>query len=97
MIIIVDRHPSHRSQKVKEWVANHPEGINLYYLPKCSPELNPTEYLNQDVKTNAAGKKRAHNVFELIKNIRRYLQNRQKRPKIVMNYFKVIYVNYALP
>jgi DDE superfamily endonuclease len=45
---IVDRHPVHRSQTVKQWFAEHKSQIELFPLPSYSPELNPTEYLNCD-------------------------------------------------
>ena len=33
--------------------------MQLHFLPGYSPELNPVELLNQDVKANAAGRRRA--------------------------------------
>ena len=54
--LIVDRHPVHTSRKVHRWVERHQAEIRLIYLPPYSPELNPGEFLNQDVKTNAAGR-----------------------------------------
>jgi transposase len=96
IFLIVDRHPVHRAQSVKKWVADHDSQISLFFLPSYSPELNPVEYLNQDVKSNAVGKKRAHNLFELLANIRSYLFSRQRTPRIVKNYFKEMHVQYAL-
>jgi DDE superfamily endonuclease len=48
----------------------------LFYLPGYSPELNPDEMLNQDVKSNAVGRGRAKNQGDLIVNTRSYLKNR---------------------
>jgi transposase len=53
--LIVDRHPMHLSEAVALWVEKHQDRIRLIYLPAYSPELNPGEYLNQDVKANAVG------------------------------------------
>lgn len=53
--LIVDRHPVHTSRKVQWWVERHQEEIRLVYLPPYSRALNPGEYLNQDVKSNAGG------------------------------------------
>ena len=47
--LIVDRHPVHVAEVVAEWVERHKERIRLIHLPAYSPELNPGEYLNQDV------------------------------------------------
>ncbi len=41
----------HRAKKVRQWVQAHADHIELQFLPGYSPELNPTELLNQDVKT----------------------------------------------
>src|SRR4051812_27970167 len=49
--LILDGHPAHRARIVRDWVAAHPELIELHFLPGYSPELNPAECLNQDVKT----------------------------------------------
>lgn len=96
IFLIVDRHPVHRAKTVKKWVAEHDNQIALFFLPGYSPELNPVEYLNQDVKSNAAGKKRSHNLMELLANVRSYLFSRQRTPGIVKNYFKEMHVQYAL-
>ncbi|CAA9581856.1 Mobile element protein [uncultured Synechococcales cyanobacterium] len=45
---IVDRHPVHRSDAVRQWVHNHQDHIEIHYLPPYSPQLNPAEYLNCD-------------------------------------------------
>src|SRR5918995_30788 len=57
--LIVDGHPVHRAKLVSAWVGRHAERIQLHFLPGYSPELNPVELLNQDVKANAAGRRRA--------------------------------------
>jgi hypothetical protein len=51
--LIVDRHPVHVSEAVALWSEKHQDRIRLIYVPAYSPELNPGEYLNQDVKTNS--------------------------------------------
>lgn len=88
VFLIIDSHPVHRSIKVKKWVQTHEEQIRIFFLPAYSPELNPDEMLNQDVKSNAVGRKRAHNLSEMITNVRSFLWARQRRPHIVKKYFK---------
>ena len=53
--LVVDGHPVHRAKLVSGWVARHAEQLQLHFLPGYSPELNPVELLNHDVKANAAG------------------------------------------
>jgi transposase len=55
VFLIVDSHPVHRSKKVKAWIGKHDADIEVFFLPPYSPELNPDELLNQDVKSNAVG------------------------------------------
>jgi len=58
VFLIVDGHPVHRSRQVKRWVHRHRKRIRMFFLPGYSPQLNPDELLNQDVKTNAVGRNR---------------------------------------
>ena len=66
VFLIVDGHPVHHSKKITKWVEKNTDHISLFFLPGYSPELNPDEMLNQDVKSNAVGRKRAHNQQELL-------------------------------
>jgi len=95
VFLIVDSHPVHHSKKVKKWLKKNEKHICLFYLPGYSPELNPDELLNQNVKTNAVGRHRAGNQKELISNVRNYLHSRQKQPCIVKKYFQEKHVRYA--
>jgi len=93
--LILDGHPAHCARVVSSWVAAHPELIELHFLPGYSPELNPAECLNQDVKTNALGKRRPVNVTELKADVRRFLRSCQRRPAKVARYFHERHVRYA--
>ena len=63
--LIVDGHPVHHAKLVGAWVGRHAEQIELHFLPGYSPELNPVELLNHDVKANAAGRRRPRSAGEL--------------------------------
>ena len=93
--LIVDRHPVHRSKQVKHWLEEHKEQIRMFFLPSYSPELNPDEYLNNDVKGTVLGRRRSRNLKDLMTNLRSYLHSTQKRPDIVRNYFHAHHVRYA--
>ncbi len=95
VFLIVDGHPVHRSVKVKTWVKKHVHHIRLFFLPSYSTELNPDELLNQDVKSNAVGRRRAQNQQELVSNVRDYLRSRERKPHIVKQYFQEKNVKYA--
>jgi transposase len=86
--LIVDGHPVHRAKLVSAWVGRHAEPIELHFLPGYSPELNPVELLNQDVKANAAGRRRARSAAELTEQLRSYLRRRQRQPEVVARFFR---------
>lgn len=93
--LIVDGHPVHRSKKVKAWTARHADRIELFRLPAYSPDLNPDELLNQDVKTNALGRRRPRDQTEMVDDVRGYLRSTQKLPHLVARYFRHPSVAYA--
>lgn len=95
VFIIVDGHPAHKAKMVKEWLEEHSDRIELFFLPAYSPELNPDELVNQDVKTNAVGKHRTLNVDQLKSNVENYLSKRRNNPTQVRKYFHEKNVRYA--
>ena len=95
IILIVDSLPAHKGKSVQQWVEKNSQRIQMFFLPSYSPELNPDEMLNQDVKTNAVGRKRPSTQKEMIKNVRGYLWSRQRKPDSVKKYFHKKSVNYA--
>ncbi len=50
IFLILDNLKVHHSKRASQWVEKHQEHIKLFFLPAYSPELNPDEHLNQDVK-----------------------------------------------
>lgn len=95
IFLIVDGHPVHRAAAVQRWLAQQRGRIRLYFLPGYSPELNPDELLNQDVKSNALGRRRPTNQQEMITDVRTYLWSTQKQSRIVRAYFQEEHVRYA--
>jgi transposase len=95
VFLIVDGHPVHKSAKVRRWLGAHAASIEMFLLPAYSPDLNPDEYLNQDVKSNALGRRRPRDRAEMIAGVRSYLRSTQRRPDIVKRYFHAEPVRYA--
>ena len=94
--LIVDGHPVHKSRKVKKWLASHEEQIRMILLPAYSPDLNPDEFLNHDVKQNAVGRRRATSREDMMANVRGYLRSTQRQPEIVKSYFQAPSAQYAM-
>jgi transposase len=96
VVLIVDEHPAHKAGETTRWLKSQEEHLQVYFLPPYSPELNPDELLNQDVKTNAVGRRRAVDQADLMANVRGYLRSTQKMPHVVRSYFQEEHVRYAL-
>ena len=93
--LIVDGHPVHRAKLVSAWLGRHAERIQLHFLPGYSPELNPVELLNHDVKANAAGRRRPRSASELRKELHGYLRRRQRQPGVLIRFFDHPTTRYA--
>jgi len=50
VFLILDNLGVHHCKPVKAWLAEHADEIDVFYLPSYSPELNPDERLNADLK-----------------------------------------------
>jgi transposase len=93
--LIVDGHPVHHAKLVSAWVGRRAERIQLHFLPGYSPELNPVELLNHDVKANAAGRRRARSAGELRQELHAYLRRRQRQPGVLARFFDYPTTRYA--
>jgi transposase len=93
--LIVDGHPVHRAKLVSAWVGRHADRIQLHFLPGYSPELNPVELLNHDVKANAAGRRRPRSAGELRAELHGYLRWRQRHPEVLVRFFDHPTTRYA--
>jgi transposase len=94
VVLLYDRHPVHQAAAVQNWIKERPEQIRAEPLPTYSPNRNPGEYLNQDVK-GAARKERPHDQQEMLQQTRSYLRSTQKQPDIVKKFFDHPAVKYA--
>ena len=50
VFVILDNLKVHHARRGKDWLADHEEKIEVFYLPSYSPKLNPDECLNADLK-----------------------------------------------
>jgi len=92
---VTDGHPAHKTKKLQEWLAENRDRIEIFFLPPYSPELNPQEYVNQDVKTNIIGKKRPINKTQMRINVENFMNYRRNDRMQVQKYFHANHVRYA--
>ena len=95
IFLILDGHPVHRSRVAKAWLASNERRLRVFFLPGYSPELNPDELLNQDLKTNGVGRKPPVDPDDLMANVRGFMRGKQRRPDSVRSYFRGRHVAYA--
>ena len=50
IMLIIDNATYHKSAVVKAFETKNAEKLELIFLPKYAPELNPDEYLNNSLK-----------------------------------------------
>lgn len=93
--LIVDNLPTHHGKIVTDWVERHKDRISIFYLPSYSPELNPDEYLNGNLKRRVHSGKRAHTESELKRKPASFMKMLGRRPDHVKSFFHHPLVDYA--
>lgn len=93
--LIVDGHPSHRAKRVKEFVAKQCGKLQLFFLPPYSPELNPDEYVWNDVKNNLIGRRGVESRPELKYRATHALRSVQRNKEKVRSFFEASDTRYA--
>jgi len=95
VFVILDNLPVHRSYVVRDWVREHAEEIELFYLPSYSPDLNPDEYLNNDLKARVHRHPPARSERVLHQQMLGALRSIQRRVDHIRRYFRHPKVQYA--
>lgn len=95
VFLILDNLRVHHSKDVKEWQEQHKERIEIFYMPSYSPELNPDEYLNADLKQRIRSGLVSRTLEDLCRKTRSFMKTLQNRPHHVRNYFKHPIIAYA--
>ena len=93
--LILDNLKAHHGKKVAEWPEAHKEEIAVFYLPSYSPEMNPDEYLNNDLKTRVHSGALADTEPNLKHKTQSFMRMLVRRPHRVRSYFRHPMVAYA--
>ena len=93
--LILDNLRVHHSHMVKQWIEEHSNQIELFFLPSYSPELNPDEYLNCDLKGGVHSGVPARSKSQLKSKALSHMRMLQKKPGRVKKYFKHPKIAYA--
>lgn len=95
VFVILDNLRVHHCKPVKEWLEDHKQMIEVFYLPAYSPELNPDEYLNCDLKAGVHSGVPARNKKQLKEKASKHMKMLQKKPSRVKSYFNHKQIRYA--
>ena len=93
--LIVDNLKVHHANCLEEWLDERKDRISLHFLPSYSPELNPDEYLNRDVKAAMAEKRRPSSAKAMREVVSSHLQARKDDPGSIRRLFHKKEVRYA--
>jgi len=93
--LILDNLRVHHSKPVKEWIEANSDRISVFHLPSYSPELNPDEQLNADLK-NVLRKKAPVSKGKVMKQaVDGHLSALKADPERVRKFFMAEPVRYA--
>ena len=95
VFLVVDNLRVHHAIKVRKWIDKHKDKIEIFFLPPYSPEHNPDEYLNNDVKAHLRKKPMPHSDRELKSGLRSYMRQLQWKTDKVARFFDHERVRYA--
>ncbi len=95
IFLILDNLKVHHSHMVKDWLKDHKTQIEVFHLPAYSPELNPDEYLNCDLKVGVHSGVPARTKGQLKQKALSHLRKLQKLPGRVKRYFRHPKITYA--
>ena len=85
----------HHSKLLQEWLTENKAFIEIFYLSSYSPDLNPDELLNRDLKaalSKTPGEKRNG---ELEEHAKSHMRSIQKQPEKIKALFHKESVKYA--
>jgi len=95
VFLILDNLKVHHAIKVQEWLSEHTSEIEVFYLPSYSPELNPDEYLNCDLKDGVHSAPPSRTAKSLRTRVTSHMRKLQKLPERIIKYFKHPRIAYA--
>jgi transposase len=87
IFLIVDGHSAHISGVTRKFAEDNADRLRLFYLPPYSPELNPDEWVWNNVKNGHVGKMVARTVDEMRAGITRVVSRLKSSPEIVRGFF----------
>lgn len=95
VFLILDRLKAHRARLTRDWLAEHRSEIEVHYLPSYSPELNPDEGVNADLKQAVPRKAPARSKQQLKRAAISHMRSLSRRPQRIRAIFRHRQFRYA--
>jgi transposase len=95
IFLILDNAKTHHSRMLREWLKDKEDRIEIFYLPPYSPDLNPDEHINSDVKYGVGSKKPKRKKAELRSCTNDHMLMLNNSPDRIMSYFRDPAIKYA--
>jgi transposase len=95
VFFILDNLRVHHAKLVNAWLERNNDKIEVYHLPAYSPDLNPDEYLNNDLKTGIRSSSPSRSKEDLKGKVQNHMKLLQRKPSRVANYIRHSSIKYA--
>ena len=95
VFLILDSLNVHKAKVLREWLEEYANRIDVYYLPPYSPELNPSEYFNGDLKGEIQRDVPPKDLTDLKRTVLSTSRRIQKTPGFERAHFKHRNIQYA--
>ncbi len=96
VFLVLDSHPAHIANSVKEYVRSTKGRLELHFLPPYAPDLNPDEFVWNYLKGNGVARKPLRQNESLKERVAADLAKLKKDRKLLRSFFNaksVVYVN----
>jgi transposase len=95
VFLVLDNAKTHHSKLLTEWAEKNKRRIELCYLPPYSPDLNPDEHINADVKYGVGSKTPKRTKEGLRAAVEEHMNMLHETPKRIVRYFLDPAIAYA--
>lgn len=95
VMLVVDGHPAHKANRVKQYVQSLKGRLELHFLPPYAPDLNPDEFVWSHMKTNGVSKRPLKKNESLRARVEQDITELQQNRKLVRSFFCADSVAYA--
>jgi transposase len=95
VFLVVDGHPAHKANKVKDLIQELKGRLELHFLPPYAPDLNPDEFVWGYMKSNGVSKKPLKQNESMRRRVEEDLARIQCDPALVRSFFGAASVAYT--